>query len=372
MTDNLVLLDRYVISGFLVSFFSAWFICRASAKKSFGLDHSNGIQKFHVQPTSRLGGVAVMMGIVLGVSLLKDSLGWSLALCAAPVFAGGLVEDVTRKVGPNVRLLLAIVSASLSYLWLGIGVDHTGIAPIDQLLSLPFASFLITVLVVAGFTNGVNIIDGFHGLAAGTTIIMMAGFLALAWSAQDALMVQICALSIASMAGFLLWNWPRGKLFLGDAGAYLIGFWVVEVGLLLVLRNPGISPMAPVVIGVFPLIETLFSMYRRKFLRNHPVNHPDALHLHTLVYRRLVLSQTVHRTPKLKNLANARVAWYFWLPAGGFCALSVVLRTSTPMLLILIIAYLGCYLWLYRRLVKFRAPALMQLRRRPDSRIFAN
>jgi UDP-N-acetylmuramyl pentapeptide phosphotransferase/UDP-N-acetylglucosamine-1-phosphate transferase len=169
-------------------------------------------------------------------------------------------------------------------------------------------------------------------------------------------------LSIASVAGFLLLNWPRGRIFLGDAGAYLLGFWVVEVGLLLVIRNPTISPMAPVVVGIFPLIETLFSMYRRKFVRNHPVNHPDALHLHTLVYRRLVSSPARHRTDRLKNRANSSVAWYFWLPACGFGALAVAFQTNTSALLVLMLAYLGGYLWLYRRLVQFRAPTWMRLR----------
>jgi UDP-N-acetylmuramyl pentapeptide phosphotransferase/UDP-N-acetylglucosamine-1-phosphate transferase len=177
--------------------------------------------------------------------------------------------------------------------------------------------------------------------------------------------VQLCGLSIASIAAFLLWNWPLGKIFLGDAGAYLLGFWVVEVGLLLVLRNPEISPITPVVIGVFPLIETIFSMYRRKFLRMHPMNHADALHLHTLVYRRLVFNPTFHQSSKARNSANARVACYFWLPASVFSALALAFKNSTLILLILVIAYLGSYLWLYRRLVKMRAPIWMKVRSLP-------
>jgi UDP-N-acetylmuramyl pentapeptide phosphotransferase/UDP-N-acetylglucosamine-1-phosphate transferase len=120
--------------------------------------------------------------------------------------------------------------------------------------------------------------------------------------------------------------------------------------------------MAPVVVGIFPLMETLFSMYRRKFVRHHPVNHPDALHLHTLVYRRLVSSPTRHRTQDRKNRANARVAWYFWLPASGFGALAVAFQNNTPILLVLMLAYLGSYLWLYQRLIRFQAPGWMRLR----------
>jgi UDP-N-acetylmuramyl pentapeptide phosphotransferase/UDP-N-acetylglucosamine-1-phosphate transferase len=278
------------------------------------------------------------------------------------VFAGGLLEDITHRVGPTTRLLLAIVSASAGYFLLGIGVHHTDVWPVDKLLALPLAGYFITMLVVAGFTNGVNIIDGFHGLAAGTAVIITTSLLVMACQAQDVLMVQLCGLSIACIAGFLVLNWPFGRIFLGDAGAYVIGFWIVELGLLLVMRNPGISPMAPVVVGIFPLIETLFSMYRRKWVRNHPVNHPDALHLHTLVYRRLIFSPGTYQSEELKNRANACVAWYFWLPASGFGALAVTFQTDTPALLLLMLAYLGAYLWLYRRLVRFSSPKWMRLR----------
>jgi len=359
---NLVTFFNIVIAGFGVSFLIALLIFWTTAKTSFGIDYANGIQKFHVQRTSRLGGVAIMLGLLVGVLISGDRLGLSLVVCSAPVFASGLIEDLTNKVGPNIRLLMAFVSASLGFLWLGIGVNHTGVWPIDQLLALPAASFLITLLVVAGFTNGVNIIDGFHGLAAGVSVIMLGSFFALAWIAHDIVLAQLCGLSIASIAAFLLWNWPHGKIFLGDSGAYLLGFWVVEIGLLLVWRNPDISPITPVVIGVFPLIETIFSMYRRKFLRLHPMNHPDALHLHTLVYRRLVFSPKIHQASEDRNTANARVAWYFWLPATLFSVLALAFRANTTILVILVVAYLGSYLWLYRRLVNLRAPGWMKVR----------
>jgi len=362
MSDELSSAGVIALSGFLVSVLAALILSRASVLTSMGLDRATGVQKFHVRPTSRLGGVAIGLGICTGLAQSEDATAFTLTLCSIPVFAGGLIEDVTHQVGPTSRLLLAIVSATAGYFLLGIGVHHTDVWPVDKLLELPVASYLITMLVVAGFTNGVNIIDGFHGLAAGTSVIMISSILVMACQAQDDFLVRLCALSIACVAGFLVLNWPRGKIFLGDAGAYFIGFWVVELGLLLVMRNPGLSPMAPVVVGIFPLIETLFSMYRRKWVRNHPVNHPDALHLHTLVYRRLVFRPERYQSEETKNRANARVAWYFWVPASGFGALAVIFKTDTPLLLILMLAYLGSYLWLYRRLVNFSSPRWMRLR----------
>ena len=362
MSGDLSLLARSVSVGFVISFLMSLSLSRSSNLAKLGMDRFGGVQKFHVRPTSRLGGLAIFLGVSVSVLMGNEVDAWHLVICSIPVFAGGMLEDLTHRVGPNIRLFLALLSAVVSYFWLGIGVLKTDVWAVDQLLRLPCAPLLLTMLVVAGFTNGLNIIDGFHGLASGATLIMLTCFLVMALQVQDIFLVELCALSIACVIGFLMFNWPRGLVFLGDAGAYLLGFWVVELGLLLVIRNDNISPMAPVVIGVFPLIETLFSMYRRKLLRNHPVNHPDALHLHTLVYRRLVYSPSRDPTSELKNRANSRVSLYFWVPGAVFGAFAVFFRANTTVLLVLLLSYFTSYLWLYRRLVRFDSPTWMSIR----------
>ena len=178
----------------------------------------------------------------------------------------------------------------------------------------------------------------------------------------DTLLLQMCLTSLAVVLGFFVFNWPKGAIFLGDAGAYLIGFWVVELGILLAMRNPQISPMAPVVVGLLPLIETLFSMYRRNVIRNRPVNQPDALHLHTLVYRRILFNPALTYTANQLNAVNAKVAIFFWLPAAIFAFLACIFAESTEAQLGLMLIYLIMYNWLYFRLVRFNVPALMRFR----------
>lgn len=335
---------------------------QVSRHSTIGHDLHAGVQKFHTQPTSRLGGLAIGIGLLAAwlASVwmqppLASSLG-PLMLAALFVFLGGLVEDLTHKVSPAVRLLLAMVSASYCYFYLGLGVLRTDVAPVDALLALPGAAFLVTLLVVAGFTHSVNIIDGFHGLASGVALIMLSGLGYMAWAANDVLLVQLCTLTFAAVLGFFVWNWPLGQVFLGDAGAYLLGFWIVELGLMLVMRNPGISPMAPVVVGILPLFETLFSMYRRRFVRKHSVNHADSLHLHTLVYRRLLLNPQVDLSHSQINTANAKVALHFWLPAAVFTALASVFANNTYVQLALMVAFGTLYVWLYKRIIRCRTP----------------
>lgn len=356
-----------VMLGFGVTVIATWLLCRLSKVHSIGHDSAEGVQKFHVNPTSRLGGVAIYLGLAVSglavprVAEFQHYSFWFL-LAAFPIWLAGLTEDITRRVGPTLRLVMATLSAAWLFGVLGVSVNRTDVWPIDLLLSIPGLPLCVTLLVVAGFTHSVNIVDGFHGLACGLVMIALSGLAFMAWKVGDTLLLQMNLTSLAVVLGFFVINWPRGAIFLGDAGAYLIGFWVVELGILLAMRNPQISPMAPVVAGLLPLIETLFSMYRRNVVRNHPVNQPDALHLHTLVYRRILFNPAMTYTANKLNAVNAKVALFFWLPASIFTVLACIFAESTQAQLVLMVIYLGFYNWLYMRLVRFNAPAHMRFR----------
>lgn len=360
-----------LIAACIVSFIATGLMVAFGVR--LGQDKAEGVQKFHTQPTSRLGGVGIFLGLLSGVWLSggdhpKDAfLGLWLLLLSLPVFVGGLVEDLTNQVSPRMRLILACFSSASIHFVFQIGVTRTDIAWLDWLLAIPGIALLLTILVVAGFINSVNIIDGFHGLASGAVIIMLVGFTALAWMANDALVLRLSLVTALATLGFALWNWPFGKIFLGDGGAYLLGLWVVELGLLLSHRTSSISPMAPVLVGVYPLLETLYSMYRRKFVRSHPVNHPDALHLHTLIYRRLILNPALDVSSQDKNKANARVAIVVW----GFVTMPVcfalVFRDQTHVLLLLIAMFALSYVYFYKLLLAFRAPKFLMSERRKSS-----
>jgi UDP-N-acetylmuramyl pentapeptide phosphotransferase/UDP-N-acetylglucosamine-1-phosphate transferase len=356
-----------VLLGFVVTVVTTWLLCRLTKVLSIGHDSNEGVQKFHVNPTSRLGGVAIFLGFavsglaVSGITEFHNYSFWFL-LATLPVWLAGLTEDVTRRVGPTLRLVMATLSAAWLFGTLGVSVNRTDVWPIDLLLSIPGAPLCVTLLVVAGFTHSVNIVDGFHGLACGLAMIALSGLAFMAWKVGDTLLMQMCLTSLAVVLGFFVFNWPKGAIFLGDAGAYLIGFWVVELGILLAMRNPQISPMAPVVAGLLPLIETLFSMYRRNIVRNQPVNQPDALHLHTLVYRRTLFNPALNYTAIQLNAVNAKVALFFLLPATIFAVLACIFAASTKALLVLMLIYLLMYNWLYLRLVRFNSPAFMRFR----------
>ena len=176
--------------------------------------------------------------------------------------------------------------------------------------------------------------------------IVLLGLAALAHQAADWSMVNLCLITFAVVMGFFFWNWPLGKIFLGDAGAYILGFWVIELGLMIVNRCINLSPMAPLLIGLYPIVETLFSMYRRKFVRSHPMGHPDCLHLHTLLFRRAVNS-------------NYKVAPYFWILTIVNSVIAYEFADNTSALLVFIFVFAFFYVLLYTKLVRFSTPKLL-------------
>jgi UDP-N-acetylmuramyl pentapeptide phosphotransferase/UDP-N-acetylglucosamine-1-phosphate transferase len=337
-------------------------IISLSRTVGFGRDETEGAQKFHTTPTPRIGGIALLIGLCCGVAVLQSQfagaqyVGSLLLVAAIPVFLAGVIEDITRKVTPATRLFFSAVSAAMASAMLGSTLAVTGVPPIDALLVHPAAAFCLTLLVVAGFTHSVNIIDGFHGLASGSLVLMLLAMAGLSWRAGDTPLLVLSLVFAGAIAGFFLWNWPRGRIFLGDAGAYMLGFLVVEIGILLAVRNPDdISPMAPVLVGIYPLVETLYSMYRRKVVRGTHMGAPDAFHLHSLVYRRLVYSPAHRSSSQDLNRANAGVAKYLWVPCASAGLAANLFAASTLGLLLGMLLFAAVYVGFYVTVVNFRA-----------------
>jgi UDP-N-acetylmuramyl pentapeptide phosphotransferase/UDP-N-acetylglucosamine-1-phosphate transferase len=220
----------------------------------------------------------------------------------------------------------------------------------------------LAVFAVAGVANSVNIIDGMNGLASMCVAIMLAGLAYVALQVGDTLIASLAITVIGATLGFFLWNYPNGLIFLGDGGAYFLGFVLAELAILLLARNDTVSPMFPLLLCAYPVWETVFSMYRRKLLRGRPVGMPDGIHLHSLIYRRLMRWAIGSRDAAILTRRNALTAPYLWV----LCSLSVIPATiwwdDTQALQLILMAFVVGYVLLYWRIVKFRTPKWLVLR----------
>jgi UDP-N-acetylmuramyl pentapeptide phosphotransferase/UDP-N-acetylglucosamine-1-phosphate transferase len=256
------------------------------------LDHDlDGVQKLHTTAVPRVGGLGLLIGLLIAGLigyLVKGSTYptlFALLACALPVFLAGFVEDLTKRVSVRTRLLSSFVSAALAVWLVGAQLPDVDTPGLDALLQFPFIAAVFTIFAVGGVTHSVNIIDGLNGLASGAVCIMLGGLATLAWMHGDSVVMKLCLSGMAGMLGFMLLNYPFGKIFLGDGGAYLAGFWLAECAVLLLARNPGVSTWTVLLCCLYPVLETAYSMFRRHVIHKMPSGLPDMGHMHQLLFK---------------------------------------------------------------------------------------
>jgi UDP-N-acetylmuramyl pentapeptide phosphotransferase/UDP-N-acetylglucosamine-1-phosphate transferase len=361
------------MNSFLVSFFASVILTLIVIKqaKVYGaaLDSNlSGVQKVHVHIVPRVGGIGIFLSVVVtGIITMwrAPPIGQGIVLllaCSAVAFLGGIVEDFTQCVSPTRRLALTMFAAVLGYWLLDARIEHID-GVLSQMLSVNpiWLSLPLTVLAVAGIANAVNIIDGFNGLASVVSICMLLSLGYVALQVND-MFVLVAALMVAgATAGFLVWNYPVGLIFLGDGGAYFLGFMLGELSILLVMRNPQVSTWYAALLLIYPVFETLFSIYRRLFLRGRSPGVPDGIHLHSLIFRRLVLWAVGPRDARALARRNSLTSPYLWLLSLMAVVPATLLWRHTFVLMIFCLLFIVSYVWLYTRIVRFKAPRWMIL-----------
>jgi len=317
--------------AFSTSFLVALLVVRTARwHQRFSMDSLEGVQKFHTRPTPRIGGVALLAGCLAALPAAAPGSASLLALvlaCGSVAFLAGFAEDLSKSVSPAWRLAAALVSGALL-----VAFSDVVTPLLDPLLPAGTPAWLARALfalaglgiavALAGTTNAVNIIDGFHGLAAGSVIIMSLTIAALASMEGDAALAGAALLFAASVAGFMMVNFPGGYLFLGDAGAYLAGFILGALAVLLAARTD-VSAFVSILVIAYPVYETLFSMVRKWRRPGYSPAHPDRVHLHMLVSRHFArfVAYGLDR-PEIRNPLTGVMMWPFSLVASllALCA----------------------------------------------------
>lgn len=331
-------------------------------------DHDlDGVQKFHATPVPRVGGIGVMMGLFGGefAKLFLEpeiaSFGFLVMVATIPAFAAGLIEDLTKRVSVSKRLLATALSAAVGGAILGGWLTRLDVPGVDYFMAFGVLSVLVTCFAVAGVANAFNLIDGYNGLAGMVAVIILGGLAYVADQVGDRSIMITAYASIGAILGFLVWNYPRGLIFLGDGGAYLIGFLVAELSVLLVARNPQVSAWFPLLLAFYPIFETSFTIFRRMVIgKTHP-GLPDAAHLHQLIYRRVVRWAVGDDCNKKKTQRNALTSPYLWMMASFAVIPAVLFWNNTTALQLIALIFASFYIWIYRQIYKARFPKWLSI-----------
>lgn len=281
------------------------------------------MQHIHQGEIPRVGGLTIYLTALGALSVLSSTLSdaearlaWSLWACLSAVAMIGVYEDFRRSLLPGARYMATAAAAFwFSIANQGLGIEAVDIPVIDALLSYKFASVMFFIFAVTGATHAFNIIDGQHGLSAGTAVIALAAIALVAQFSQQPLVRDLALIFAAANLGFLLFNFPFGRIFLGDGGAYLNGATIGCLAVLVVNGSDMVSPWFALLTLAYPVTETMHSMLRRR-RSGRSVFSADVEHLHHLY--RLADSQRhswLRRSsaPRLWALAAMPAGFAIWL-----------------------------------------------------------
>jgi UDP-N-acetylmuramyl pentapeptide phosphotransferase/UDP-N-acetylglucosamine-1-phosphate transferase len=171
---------------------------------------------------------------------------------------------------------------------------------IGKLVSLQGGISIFYILSMVAVANGMNLIDGVNGLCGAVALSILSALLFLSYKTADITMLSLIFSVILLIIPFMLMNYPYGRIFLGDLGAYSLGLIVSMLTIILFGRHPEISPWGAVLILIYPATEVVFSILRR-ILKGVSIYHADTAHLH------LKLFHFFRPQPQYKKLANALV-----------------------------------------------------------------
>ena len=270
------------------------------------------------------------------VQLLKIIL-----LSLVPIIFVGIKEDLFHNVEPAIRILaLLFVGWLFRAQFTGPLPVLTDIPLIGKLLLLQGSISIFYILSMVAVANGMNLIDGVNGLCGAVALSILTALLFLSYKTADTTMLSLIFSMILFLIPFMLMNYPYGRIFLGDLGAYSLGLIVSMLTIILFGRHPEISPWGAVLILIYPVTEVVFSLLRR-MVKGVSIYHPDTAHLH------LKLFHFLRPQPQYKKIANAVVTpalSLLWL----FSLLTISWVYQKPLFIwIAIILFVALYFILY-------------------------
>jgi len=274
----------YFILALIISIVVSKLIIHYSHKHNIFIDcsQSDKPQKFHQDSTPRSGGLGIVAGFLL---FFLSIFGIKLLIPTILALLSGIFEDFKNSLSASTRLILQTFASIIAMWLLNAVITYIGLG-----IYLPiWVGYIFTAFVIVGMMNAVNIIDGFNGLASGVVIVMMLSFGYIAYTQHNQDLLNIVLITLGATLGFFLLNFPKGKIFLGDGGAYLLGFIVAIVGIFLASKYESVSPWYVLSILIYPAWEVAFSIIRKLSIGLSPFK-PDRYHFHMLVYRQLAKS----------------------------------------------------------------------------------
>ena len=320
------------------------------AVKSGDSNLRNSPQTLHTKSVSRFGGVAILISLAITSYLAgynwNNSIYFQVGVLALPAFLVGFFDDLKISVQPWRRILLLTPVPIIYFYYFDLQVLNLDIGFLDNFLEIEFFALLFICFSIVGMTNAFNLIDGINGLLVTYLLsILLAlniveGAIGPIFEIADEFRVYTNIL-LGSLFGFLILNYPFGKIFMGDAGAYYLGA-LVCFGLIHAHLENNSSPWIVMCLLCYPFTDLCFSVFRKKIILGTKAMQPDAEHLHHIIFKRLGKLKFKHE--RAKHFFTVLFITLFNLP---YLCLSLYFLNNSIVLMFITIAYVISYLLIY-------------------------
>jgi UDP-GlcNAc:undecaprenyl-phosphate/decaprenyl-phosphate GlcNAc-1-phosphate transferase len=252
----------------------------------FSLKTYQSKQRLHKNEIPRIAGIIIYIFLsTLAFFSIKSNYLNVILISALPIIIVGGKEDIFHNSSPKLRLMMMILSAGAFIYLLPTKLPEIDLPILNQILDFGFMKEIFFIFSIVVVVNGNNLIDGVNGNLAFSNIFQLISVILLALIVDDEKVIQLSCLLLIPLIVFALFNFPFGKIFCGDTGAYFYGFAVSASIIYLFGKNDQLLSWNAILILSYPSIELLFSFIRKKFFENKSPLKADAKHIHSLIFR---------------------------------------------------------------------------------------
>jgi len=345
----LSILSNYIFS--LITFFIliVMFVNQSYFKNIFRINYlkpniHNGVQNISQFEAPRITGLAFFISFVVFSFENYSNLYIELILLSFFLFAISIIEDIKHNTSPRLRFFIILFSCLSAIYFLDINPEFDVIF-FSNINDIYFFSLLFFSICLTTYVNGSNIIDGSNGtlaicflssLLSILSIMIIINFLPHA-------IVLLISFLICTLVLFLIFNYPSGKIFMGDSSAYFVSFLIGIILLYVMTANVDkLNPFTAVLILFYPSIEVIFSLLRKYFYDKVNPLLPDQYHLHLMLY--FLVNDYLKNSKLSNNLIMPSLSVFIIIPPALSIFLYDQIYQSIMITCVFTISYLITYI----------------------------
>ena len=280
-----------VLTTFLASLGFTFLIKKIAISRNI-LDVPNE-RSAHTKPTPLLGGIGIFLGFLFGFILFGNHnyIMISILIASFLILLLGIFDDI-KPIPAKYKFLVHILVAAIIVFYGNLKLEHFDI--FDFSVDFGWASAPVTMLIIVAIINAINLIDGLDGLCAGISSIyfLTIGVIAVILNKLGGLDIILSFIMLGATLGFLVFNFPPAKIFMGDTGSTFLGLMISVIMLLGFKTVTLTSLLIPGVLLILPIIDTLFAIIRRT-LNGKSIGEPDKEHIHHQLLKKLSTKKTI-------------------------------------------------------------------------------